>query len=259
MPDRALLSIRNNIAWCDTICRAHGLPGELSPDLWMQPRRGPPYYSNAITRSRALDEALLTAIERLQAALPDGFSIKDANAALDLSGLGFRILFDAEWIWHAGGETERGEGHGRVLHTSPLPDTLPQGERERTAEWFKVESEAELVEWEAAWAAAGSPSATRVFLPTLLKEKSLAFFGARQEERIVAGAAANRSEGKVVGFSNFFAPAQAREVFRAAAVARVAAFAPGSPIVGYERGDDLTGMMALGFRSVGKLRVWLWP
>gem|GEM_PF-6650955 len=32
---------------------------------------------------------------------------------------------------------------------------------------------------------------------------------------------------------------------------------PGLPVVGYERGADLAAMRALGFRSLGSLRVWI--
>ena len=32
---------------------------------------------------------------------------------------------------------------------------------------------------------------------------------------------------------------------------------PGLPLVGHERGDDLTAMLALGFQRSGSLRVWI--
>ncbi len=32
---------------------------------------------------------------------------------------------------------------------------------------------------------------------------------------------------------------------------------PGLPVVGYVRGDDLTAMVALGFRPAGPPRVWI--
>ena len=259
MRDEATLCTLNNIAWCDTICRAHHMPGSLNSDMWIQPRRGPPYYSNG-TVSRENEVEQIAAIEKLKVAFPDGFSIKDSFAALDLAKNGFRVLFDAEWLW-------LDPIQGRALQEPPLPqpsayaegNPLPTRGRGAGGQWFKVESETELVAWEAAWAAAGSPTATRVFLPTLIDQKSIAFFGARQDGKIVAGCAANCSEGNVVGFSNFFAPASGRESFRAAAVVKVMEFAPGASVVGYERGDDLAGMLSLGFRSVGKLRVWLWP
>ena len=96
-------------------------------------------------------------------------------------------------------------------------------------------------------------------MPALLKESRIAFFGVERDGEIVAGCAANRSQGDVVGFSNFFALTEERDRFRSEAVATVAAFAPGSPVVGYDRGKELEGLLALGFRSVGALRVWLWP
>ena len=82
-----------------------------------------------------------------------------------------------------------------------------------------------------------------------------AFFGLQ----IVAGCIANRSRAGVVGSSNFFAPDSGRYRFRREAVALVANFANGNPLVGYDRGAELEGLQALGFRCVGPLRVWVRP
>ena len=49
----------------------------------------------------------------------------------------------------------------------------------------------------------------------LLKELRIAFFGVEHDGEIVAGCAANRSQGDVVGFSNFFALTEERDRFRA--------------------------------------------
>jgi hypothetical protein len=116
-----------------------------------------------------------------------------------------------------------------------------------------------IIRWEAAWAASGSPAASPVFLPTLLTDTSLAFFGAQRDGQIVAGCIANRSRAGVVGFSNFFAPDSGRDRYRGEAVALVANFAKGNPLVGYDRGAELQGLQASGFRSVGPLRVWVRP
>jgi len=76
-----------------------------------------------------------------------------------------------------------------------------------------------------------------------------------RDGHIVAGAVANRSDG-VVGWSNFFAPA-AEILDRAAeSLATIARVFPGSPIVGYEHGVELRNAHALGFESLGPLRVW---
>jgi len=239
MSDEAMLCTLNNVEWCDTICRSHGLVTELGQEMWIQPRLGPPYYSNGITASRSGLESQYAAIENLKSALPDGFSIKDSFACLDLATRGFRTLFEAQWVWLDA--ASRG--------------ALPAND----SKWFKVESERNLVRWEAAWAAGGSPTSQRVFMPALLKEARIAFFGVERDGEIVAGCAANRSQGDVVGFSNFFALEEDRDRFRREAVLTVAEFAPGWPVVCYDRGEELAGLLALGFRSVGALRVWLWP
>ena len=239
MRDEATLCTLNNVEWCDAVCRSHGLAPQLGHQMWIQEQEGPPYYSNGITVSRSGIENQYAAIENLKSALPQGFSIKDSFACLDLGASGFSPLFDAEWLW--------------------LDPASRDALDEKGAGWFKVESESELVRWEAAWAASGSPTEQRVFMPALLQEPRIAFFGCERDGQIAAGCAANRSRGDVVGFSNFFAPAAGRGSHRAKAVAVAAEHAPGWPVVGYDRGADLEGLLALGFRSVGPLKVWLWP
>lgn len=237
--DKPTICTSNSAEWCDRVCRAHGVPGTFTPEIWFQPRIGPPYYSNAITLTRSGLAEQYAAIAQLKEALPQGFSVKDAFASLDLTKSGFHVLFDAEWVWF-----------------EPSPVARPGN---RSSSWFQIETEHELIRWESAWAASGSPTVSRVFLPTLLIDASLAFFGAQRDEQIVAGCIANRSRAGVVGFSNFFAPDSRRDRFRSEAVALVANFAKGNPLVGYDRGAELEGLQALGFRSVGPLRVWIGP
>jgi len=229
----------NNAEWCDRVCRAHGVPGTFTPEIWFQPRVGPPYYSNAITLTRSGLAEQYIAIAQLEEALPQGFSVKDAFASLDLTKSGFHVLFDAEWVW-----------------LEPSPAARPEN---RSSSWSQIQTEHELIRWEAAWAASGSPAASPVFLPTLLADAPLAFFGAQRDGQVVAGCIANRSRARVVGFSNFFAPDSGRERYRSEAVALVANFAKGNPLVGYDRGAELEGLQALGFRRVGPLRVWVRP
>ena len=77
--------------------------------------------------------------------------------------------------------------------------------------------------------------------------------------------AANRTPG-AVGLSNVFAEDDDRESVAVAAIAETSRFAPGMPVVGYERGDALVGyergdalagFVRLGFRPVGPLRILL--
>lgn len=72
---------------------------------------------------------------------------------------------------------------------------------------------------------------------------------------MAGGASANRSES-VVGLSNLFAVTEVDRVW-AGAIATISARFPGLPLVGYEHGSDLEVARRAGFRSVGRLRVWL--
>jgi hypothetical protein len=93
--DETAICINNSADWCDTVCRAHGVPGTFTPEIWIQPRVGPPYYSNAITLTRSGLANQYAAIEQLREALPQGLSVKDAFNNLDLTKWGFHMLFDA--------------------------------------------------------------------------------------------------------------------------------------------------------------------
>jgi hypothetical protein len=237
--DETTICTSNSAEWCDRVCRAHGVPGTFTPEIWFQPRVGPPYYSNAITLTRSGLAEQYAAIAQLEETLSQGFSVKDAFANLDLTKSRFHVLFDAEWIWF-----------------EPSPVAQPEN---RNSSWSQIETEHNLIRWEAAWAASGSPTASRVFLPTLLTGESLAFFGAQRDDQIVAGCIANRSRAGAVGFSNFFAPDSGRDRYRSEAVALVANFAKGNLLVGYDRSAELEGLQAIGFRCVGPLRVWVRP
>ncbi len=78
---------------------------------------------------------------------------------------------------------------------------------------------------------------------------------------VLAGVVLNRS-GSVVGVSNLFTSAAGRAAAEPGAiwgdvVAVAATLFPGSPLVGYEKADDLGPAVDAGFRTVGPLRVWL--
>ena len=238
--DRAALCARNNALWCDAVCRAHGLPGEFLAGLWLNRHPVPRFYSNAVTLSpkdpagqRAWVEHLMTRRAR--------FSVKDSFATLDLSRLGFDVLFEATWLWR--------EPVRRAQESAT----------HRALAWSVVRDAAGLARWEAAWAGlhAGQvvPGSARIFRRGLLHEPGVALLAGARDGQVVAVAAANQT-GEVVGLSNVFAPATEAAECWAGAVAFAAALFPGRPLVGYERGDDLARAQAVGFVPVGPLRVW---
>ena len=195
----------------------------------------PRFYPNAGTLADPSRRQLELIDELLGARLPSGWAVKDSLSALDLASRGFRVLFGAEWIYLP-------VSRMKVIGSS--------------ARWEIVRNDLALAEWEFAWGrSAGDTSEERIFLPSLLDDKDIAMVACYRDGHIVAGAVANRSDG-VVGWSNFFAPAAAILDRAIESLATIAAVFPGSPIVGYEQGAELRNAHALGFESLGPLRVW---
>src|SRR5437763_16782921 len=90
----------NNAAWCDAVCRAHGLPTAWSASAWTVGRRSPEGYPDAVTLSTSARPAgVLNGIHT-----GSGCSIKDSFAGLDLAPQGFRVLFEAPWIHRPAGD-----------------------------------------------------------------------------------------------------------------------------------------------------------
>ena len=241
----AALCARNNALWCDAVCRAHGRPGEFLAGLWLNRQPVPRFYSNAVTLSPKDPAGQRAWVEHLLSRRPS-FSVKDSFVALDLSDLGFDVLFEATWLWR-----------------DPVPPDLvrrtPESATHPELAWSVVKDAAGLARWEAAWAGlhAGQvvPGSERIFGRGLLHEPGVALLAGARESQIVAVAAANQT-GDVVGLSNVFAPAEDAVAVWAGVVAYAASLFPGRPLVGYERGDDLALAQVVGFRAVGPLRVW---
>jgi hypothetical protein len=157
-----------------------------------------------------------------------GCSIKDSFASVDLSGDGFRLLFEAEWI------------HRKPTHGPAKP----------LLSWSVVRTSDELL----AWAAAHGGGET--FRPALLDDPAVTILAARDEGDLVAGVIGNRS-ASVVGLSNLFIRETDPGQIWAEASDAVCAQFPGLPLVGYEDGDSLQLAHHAGFASVGPLRVWI--
>ncbi len=234
---------RNNAIWCDTVCRAHAVPGEFDDAVWMNRHPVPRFYSNVVTLADQRHAAVQMACiqDLLDSSLLAKWSVKDSFRALDLAALDFQVFFEATWLWRAPSATAP-----RSVHT--------------TTRWTWVRSAAELEQWEAAWSgdAANRSSApqTRLFVPALLAEPDVVFIAGYQAEVIVAGAIANRTDD-VVGLSNVFVPLRNTSDYWAGCIASAQKRFPGLPLVGYERGSDLAVAQAAGFERVQDLRVWV--
>lgn len=180
----------------------------------------PRFYPNVVTLqpAKAVAAEQREAIDLLvKSNLPDRWSVKDSFRTLDLSRLGFELLFEARWIRNA----------------MPMPglasDIVWQREVKETTK-----------------GAAGLP----------VGDPDFAMFTGRRGFRVVAGGMLYRAEG-VVGLSNVVADtADARAVWRSLALLAAQTF-PRLPLVGYESGEELKAASDAGFEIGDKLRIWV--
>lgn len=239
-------AVHNNAVWCDSVCRALGCDTTWADGMWLNRSPSPPYYSNAVTTDPRATPAQIDRVARmLDLPLPRPWTIKDGFHVLDLSPQRFEILFEAEWVGMPADQRVAG---------AALPGLR----------WSAVGDDAGLLAWERAWRgsndAADAAGLERLFAPSLLADPDIRFLAGWDGQRIIAVVIANRTDdgsGPVVGISNIVLGGADAERYRAGAVAAVQEVFPGLPLVGYERGADLVAMSALGFRSLGPLRVWI--
>ncbi|MEO6317172.1 MAG: hypothetical protein ABIP36_00160 [Acidimicrobiales bacterium] len=215
----------NNAAWCDLVCRTHGLATSFDEQAWTSRARTPPYYPDAVTLSP--DVSTTDLLKRIDAS--PGCSIKDSFAVLDLTPFGFEVLFEAQWI-------RRG----------------PAGRPRTGPTWEVVETQQRFVAWERAWR--GDDGPTDVLRPSLLHHDEVTLLAAG--DLVVAGAILYQS-AEVVGISNLFSSTFTPAESWAGGLALVDHLFPDSTLVGYETGADLRAAHAAGFETVAPLRVWI--
>ena len=226
-PQQALVrsAARNNAEWCAVMGRAHGVDSEFGKEAWAAAGRTPLNYPDAVTLEPGADPAALVA--RIDTVSP-GASVKDSFADLDLTGAGFRVLFEAEWIHRPAG--------------------VPVAAQD--VAWDAVRDPDALRDWARAWDGGGGDA--DLFGPGLLDDpETFVLAGRSADGRVTVGAVASRSS-HVVGVSNVFGPPEAAWPLVLHAACRLF---PALPVVGYERGDDLAAALRHGFEAVGPLRV----
>ncbi|HEX2381005.1 MAG TPA: hypothetical protein VHI95_00090 [Acidimicrobiales bacterium] len=221
---------RNNAAWCDAVCAAHGLTASFDDRVWSCASRTPPLYPDAVTLdpTASADDVLVC----VDTTTP-GCSVKDSFAMLDLRTARFRVLFDATWI-----------GRTRTNEATRASDT-----------WSRVVDPAELERWRRA-------SDLELRDELLDREDILILAGRRSsnanddDNDIVAGAVLNHSDS-VIGISNVFAAGGVLDSVWSACVGFTDDQFPGVPLVGYEAGAPLAAALRHGFEPLGQLRVWI--
>ncbi|MFF9125269.1 hypothetical protein ACF09J_18540 [Streptomyces sp. NPDC014889] len=221
---------RNNAEWCAAMSRSHGLTGGFGAQAWAAPSRPPLYYPDAVTLVPGADRTALAA--RIDTTAP-GASVKDSFADLDLTGIGFQVLSEAQWIHRPAGAP------------APAPELA----------WAVADDPDTLRAWALAWDD-GDGNAD-LFRPELLEDPAtFVLAGHSTDGRVVAGAVASRSR-RVVGISNLFALDGGPDAAWPVVLDAVHRLFPALPVVGYEHGDDLAAAIRHGFEPVGPLRIWL--
>lgn len=218
--DRAVL---NNIAWCEIVCDTHEIAGILNENLWGLLSKAPAFYPEIITSSRN------ATIEELKYFIENGevSSIKDSYANLDMLPFGYKILFEADWIYHAS-----------VSDLEPIQTN-----------WRVITAEKDLAQWTIR---SGLES---VIKPDLLKLKDVKFFILENNDGI-SGFIANLS-AHVVGISNVFSVGNEYKSLWWDIPKIVSTEFPGLSMVGYEHNSSLAAAHLSGWTSTGSLRVWI--
>ncbi|MFJ3584912.1 hypothetical protein ACIPPS_22170 [Streptomyces sp. NPDC090127] len=223
----------NNAEWCEAMCRAHGRPGGFGPRAWTNSRRTPLYYPDAVTLTA--DASVRDVLDGIDREAP-GASVKDSFARLDLTAEGFRPLFEARWILRPG--------------WLPAPEVTAPTD----TSWRAVGTAAELHAWALAWSG-GDAEEAALFRAGLLADPATRVVAGYGADGRIAGGAVLSDSGRVTGVSNLFAADGTDPAETWAGC--LGLVDDGSPVVGYESGDDLAPALAVGFEELGPLRVWL--
>jgi len=234
MNDLRERAARNNAAWCDAVCRLHGLDVHLDEQLWWTSSRSPDFYPDAVTLHPGVaPEEVLNRVDDAA-----GCSVKDSFATLDLEPAGFRVLFEAQWI-------------GREADVAG-PDWTGPGPTGSGAglSWRPVLDRADLDAWASAHGEADA------LPPTVLAQRDLRLWLATEGGELRGGLALNRGAA-AVGVSNLFASGIDPALVWAGVASLAAGTFPGLPLVGYEGGADLAHAQRAGFTSLGPLRIWM--
>ena len=238
-PSKLELAVLNNVRWYEAMFAAHGLASETDALVWRSHETPPPFHSNLVVLSPTTTQADIEgyAAEIESSPRPTGWSLKDSYARFDLAARGFSMLFQAEWIWR----------------DPSLAVAAPSSAR---LSWVKVITPLSFAEWEQAWSGDTRNEAeeprNRQFPVSLLGSPDHTFFAGLLDGRIVAGGIANRSPG-VVGLSNAFSPPEFLEETWAALVTALSVAFPATPVVGFERGTDLSIAKSAGFATIARI------
>lgn len=234
---------KNNAEWCQTVCHAHGIPGIQQEHLWYNSNPSPLFYPNVVTTTgKAGIESQMEVINQLlQSHLPGGWTVKDSFHCLDLRSMGFRILFEATWLFRP------------VQPIPPRVESIP-------ISISTIQTKPALQKWESAWKGNSSDRLNQplnTFKPELLANPNVTILGGIYDLQVICGVIANRSSN-IVSVSNLFASTRDPLSFqRIACLQAVCKQFSKSAVVGYEQKHALPAYLSMGFEEIFPLRIWI--
>lgn len=239
MSEKRQKAIRNNNDLYREIFAAQDIESSVTDKIWYCLDETPPFYSNLVTISENWQpDKIFRKIDlKFEVEKWDEWSIKDSFSRLDLTGYGFKKLFDACWIYL------------EAANFCPVPVNDKGNLR-----FEVIKGENALTEWRLGWDT-DEELGKKIFDQKLLKSSRVYFIAGYSENRIVCGCFINRTEN-VFGISNFFAPENKVECW-SETINFVFDSIERLDIVGYEREELAVKLQTLGFETVGDLAVWL--
>lgn len=217
-------AVLNNIIWCGIVSKTHGVGHHSKGHAWGLLSEAPPFYPDIITKSKYVTtQEVVDFIGDKHIS-----SIKDSFSNLAMEPFGFKVLFDAEWIYHP-----------------PVSDS----ESVETV-WRVITNEEDLSRWNFAHGSEG------IIRPKLLIRDDVKVFINENQDKI-SGFIANLG-ANAVGISNVFSTMETTNENLWADIAKVVSTEfPNIHMVGYEQDGDLTSALTYGWESLGSLRIWI--
>ena len=225
MDPRLRAAVDASVRWYDDVFAVHGIPAVVEDGVWSARGRPPRWHSAAKTIDPSASEPVLRAVEPFEHC-----SVADSFGALDLSGAGFSVLFEASWVHRP---------PSLVVAAAELPDA-----------WSVVRDEGTLGRWNAAH------DTLDVLVPSLLLDPRFVFLAQERGGDLAAGAVLHDPGGAAVELSNVWGR-EGAAVDPGPLLTCAAALHPGRALVGYARGEELGSLVDAGFVGVGPQVVWV--
>lgn len=234
MDELVIKAAQNNAEWCEIICSTHKIPGEFLENIWVNQNEVPTFYPNAVT-TKPLSHENFSDISKALKKIPlESYAIKDSFNELPADKMGYKILFEADWITYSPSEL--------------IDESIIEG-------WTIVKDDQELKNWELAWNN-NQPTDKRIFLPNILSVSDVSFLAKYENNQIIAGGITNIAHD-VIGLSNVFNHDSQNNNIWSEISSFIKEKMATLPIVGYERDQALMKAHEVGYKTIGKLKVLL--